>query len=285
VNKEGENRMNLERKIAAVTGAGSGIGRQVAIQLARKNVTIAAMDINPDTLQETISLIAEFSGQCSSYVVNIADQDRVFKLPEEIIANHGAIDILINNAGIIQAFMTVSALSLAQIERVFDVNWFGTLYMTKAFLPYLRQRPEAYLVNVSSMGAFVPVPGQVIYGASKAAIQLLTEGLISELHDTPVKVAVVFPGAVATNIAQNAPDISKDDLKQLGGSTRSSQPTGTSAEEAGRQIVQMLERNQQRLYIGSDSRMMNFLSRLSPKFAANTIRTQLQKMVGPIKDA
>lgn len=276
--------MNLEGKTAVVTGAGSGIGRQVAIQLAHKHVAVAAIDINPDTLKETVSLITEFSGNCSSYVVNIADQERVFKLPEEIIANHGAIDILVNNAGIIQPFMTVSALSLAQIERVFNVNWFGTLYMTKAFLPYLRQRPEAHLVNLSSMGAFVPVPGQVVYGASKAAIHLLTEGLISELHDTPVKVTVVFPGAVDTNIAQNAPDITKADLKQLSETAKSSQAVGTSAAEAARQIVRAIERNQVRLYIGSDSKTMNLFSRFSPKIAADLIRTQLNKVIGPIKD-
>jgi short-subunit dehydrogenase len=277
--------MNLEGKVAVVTGAGSGMGRQIAIQLAHKNVTVAAIDINPDSLKETISLINEFSGKGSAYVANIADKDRVAKLPEEIIANYGVIDILINNAGIIQPFVTVSALTLAQIERVFNVNLFGNVYMTKAFLPYLKNRPEAYLVNVSSMGAFVPVPGQVIYGASKAAIQLLTEGLMSELHDTPVKVTIVFPGAVNTNIAQNAPDITKADLAQMASSAKSGEASTTSAPEAARQIVQAIEKNQPRLYIGNDSKTMNFMSRLSPKMASDTIRTQMKKMIGPIKDA
>jgi len=99
--------MNLEGKVAVVTGAGSGMGRQIAIQLAHKNVSVAAIDINPDSLKETISLINEFSGKASAYVANIADKDRVAKLPEEIIANYGVIDILINNAGIIQPFVTV----------------------------------------------------------------------------------------------------------------------------------------------------------------------------------
>jgi short-subunit dehydrogenase len=277
--------MNLEGKVAVVTGAGSGMGRQIAIQLAHKNVSVAAIDINPDSLKETISLINEFSGKASAYVANIADKDRVAKLPEEIIANYGVIDILINNAGIIQPFVTVSALTLAQIERVFNVNLFGNVYMTKAFLPYLKNRPEAYLVNVSSMGAFVPVPGQVIYGASKAAIQLLTEGLMSELHDTPVKVTIVFPGAVNTNIAQNAPDITKADLAQMASSAKAGEASTTSAPEAARQIVRAIEKNQRRLYIGNDSKMMNFMSRLSPKMASDTIRTQMKKMIGPIKDA
>ncbi len=265
-------------------GAGSGIGRQLAIQLARRGVSVAAIDINSDTLQETASLLAEVSETYSVHVANIADRNRVYTLPEEIIDYHGAIDILINNAGIIQPFMTISALSLAQIEHVFEVNWFGALYMTKAFLPCLRLRPEAHLVNLSSMGAFVPVPGQVAYGASKAAIKLFTEGLISELHDTAVNVTVVFPGAVDTNIAQNSPGISKNDLKQMSESARSSQVALTSADDAAQQILKAIERNQSRLYIGRDASTMNLLSRLSPKRAADMIRTQLNKAIGPIQD-
>ena len=116
----------------------------------------------------------------------------------------GAVDGIINCAGIIQPFVRLNDLDYAAIDRVFDVNWRGTLYMTKTFLPWLLERPEAHVVNVSSMGGFLPVPGQTIYGASKAAVKLLTEGLHSELRAHRVRVTVVFPGAVATNITTNS---------------------------------------------------------------------------------
>ena len=121
-----------------------------------------------------------------------------------MIAHHGAVDGLINNAGIIQPFVTIEDLDYATIERVLDVNLMGTIHMVKAFLPHLMARPEAHIANVSSMGGFLPVPGQVMYGASKAAVKLLTEGLYAELLDTNVGVSVIMPGAVATNIAQNS---------------------------------------------------------------------------------
>ena len=111
--------------------------------------------------------------------------------------------------------MRLNDLDYAAIDRVFDVNWRGTLYMTKTFLPLLLARPEAHIVNVSSMGGFLPVPGQTIYGASKAAVKLLTEGLHSELAGTNVRVTVVFPGAVATNITANSGvDIAADGRRQ-----------------------------------------------------------------------
>ena len=120
--------------------------------------------------------------------------------PREIIAAHGQVDALINNAGIIQPFVPLAELDFATVDRVLQVNLYGTIHMVQAFLPYLKSRPEAHLANVSSMGGFVPFPGQTMYGASKAAVKLMTEGLYTELLETAVEVSVVMPGAVDTEI-------------------------------------------------------------------------------------
>ena len=130
--------------------------------------------------------------------MDITDRGAVQRLPGEVVDVHGAVDGLINNAGIIQPFVPVAELDDATIERVLDVNLIGTLHMVRAFLPDLLSRPEAHLANVSSMGGFFPFPGQTMYGASKAAVRLLTEGLYAELLDTNVQVSVIFPGAVKT---------------------------------------------------------------------------------------
>ena len=123
-----------------------------------------------------------------------------------MIDTHAHVDGLLNVAGIIQKFEPFIELDTADIERVLQVNFWGVVNMVRAFLPHLMRRPEAALVNVSSMGAFIPVPGQTVYGASKAAVKLLTEGLHAERRGTPVRVTVVFPGAVATGITVMVPN-------------------------------------------------------------------------------
>ena len=196
--------MKVNNKVFTVTGGGSGIGRALVLKLANKGARVAAIDMNEVTLKETCNLAGGYNDRISLHVMNVSDRSAVVSLPETIIAAHGAVDGLINNAGIIQPFVRFNDLDSDDIERVLNYNLYGQIHMTKAFLPYLLERPEAHVVNISSMGGFFPVPGQTLYGASKAAVKLLTEGLYAELIGTNVKVTVVFPGAVDINIAQNS---------------------------------------------------------------------------------
>ncbi|MFA7529726.1 MAG: SDR family oxidoreductase, partial [Bacilli bacterium] len=180
--------MLVKNKVIAVTGGGNGIGREIALLLLEKGAKVAAIDINKDYLDQTAELAGEKNGNLSLHVIDITDREAVEALPEAIIAKHGAVDGVINNAGVIQPFVKVADLDYKKIEFVMNVNFYGTIYMVKSFLPYLLKRPEAHIVNVSSMGGYLPVPGQSVYGASKAAVKLLTEGLYAELKDTNVKV-------------------------------------------------------------------------------------------------
>jgi short-subunit dehydrogenase len=214
----------------------------------------------------------------STYVANIADRQTVKSLPDQVLAKQGQVDGLINNAGIIQPFVRINDLDYPDIERVMNVNFYGTLYMTKAFLPHLLKRPEAQIANISSMGGFLPVPGQSVYGASKAAVKLLTEGLYAELIDTPVRVSIVFPGAIATHITENSgvtiPNANKNDGK---GSTIKSLPPAEAAEI----IVAGMEKNLVHIYVGKDSRFMNSLYRLNPGYATRFIARQMKSLLGP----
>lgn len=249
-------------KVIVVTGAGSGMGRALVLALLKRGARVAAVDLNESTLQETVALAGQ-PGKVSAHVVNVSDRQAVEALPAEVIAAHSAVDGIINNAGIIQPFVRLNDLQYDAIERVLNVNLYGVIYMTKAFLPHLLKRPEAHIVNVSSMGGFFPVPGQSLYGASKAGVKLLTEGLYSELIDTNVRVTTVFPGAIATNISQNS-----GVTIQAPASAESSQsfPT-TSAEDAAQIIIDGMERDAFQVYVGRDAKMMNLLYRLSPKRA------------------
>lgn len=266
--------MKAEGKVLAVTGAGSGMGRQVVLELVRRGASVAAVDINPTSLAETASLASNAS-RLATFVADISDRAAVEALPQKVVDRFGAVDGMVNCAGIIQPFVRLNDLDYSAIDRVFRVNWLGTLYMTKAFLPLLLRRPEGHVVNISSMGGFLPVPGQTIYGASKAAVKLMTEGLNAELAQTNVHVTVVFPGAVNTNIAAN----SGVDMGALAGSASARARSVYPAEKAAKDIVDGMERNAFRVLVGSDSKMMDRLYRLSPRRATSLIASQMKDLL------
>src|SRR5690554_843466 len=177
----------FQNQVFVVTGGGNGIGREVVLNLLNKGARVAALDISEKGLEETFKL-ANNQDNLKTYPLDITDEKKVEETHDLIVANFNQIDGLIHVAGIIQPFV-----------KVMDFNFYGTVYLNQIFLPELLKRDKAYLVNVSSMGGFLPVPGQAVYGASKAAVKLMTEALHSELIDTNVKVTVVFPGAIKTN--------------------------------------------------------------------------------------
>lgn len=266
--------MNIKDKVFVVTGAGSGMGRQLAIQLVQKGAKVAMADIHEDTMKETAGLTQ--ADKTSIHVVNITDTDAVNALPDQVIKEFGQIDGLINCAGIIQPFVDVKDLDFDTIERVMNINFYGTLKMIKAFLPYLLKRPEAHLANVSSMGGFIPFPGQSIYGASKAAIKLLTEALYAELKDTNVGVTIIFPGAVNTNIRENSGIQASAAMKEM---LKDSENRAMPADKAAAIMIDAVEKNKLFCLVGKDSRMLNKIYRLNPKMAINMITKQMSKMV------
>jgi len=167
--------VKVEGKILVVTGAGNGVGRAVTLEALRRGARVAAVDISQDGLDETARLAAD-ADRLSLHRVDITDPEAVATLPADVVARHGAVDGLVHLAAIIQPFLKVRDLDDATIERVVNVNWWGTLRLDRAFLPVLLERPEGHIVNTSSMGGFIPVPGQTIYGATKAAVKLDKDG-------------------------------------------------------------------------------------------------------------
>ena len=155
------------QKIFVVTGGGSGIGRALVLELLNKGARVAAIDLNEVTLQETCDLAGECKDRLSLHVLNVADRSAVDSLPERVIETHGAVDGIINNAGIIQPFVRVNNLERAAIEKVLNYNLYGPINMIEAFLPHLLERQEAHIVNVSSMGGFSPFPVKPYMGPPK----------------------------------------------------------------------------------------------------------------------
>lgn len=265
--------MKLAGKVVAVTGGGNGIGRQVVLELLRRGARVAAVDIRQEGLDQTTEL-AGAGDRLVTFVADITDRAATEPLPGRVVDAHGAVDGVINVAGIIQPFVPLKDLDYEAIERVVNVNLYGTINVVKAFLPMLLERPVAHVANVSSMGGFLPVPGQTIYGATKAAVKLLTEGLYAELLDTNVGVSVVMPGGVATEISTN----SGVDVPAGAAEAESSYPT-TSAEDAATIILDGIEKDRLHIYVGRDSRMMGLLNRAAPKRSAHVIQRQMKNLL------
>lgn len=254
-----------------VTGGGNGIGRDVVLELLRRGAGVAAVDLRADSLAETAEL-AGAAAKLVTFELDITDRDGVFALPDRVVAELGPIDGLINVAGIIQPFVPFAELDEDTMRRVVDVNLWGTIHPIRAVLPHLLERPEAHIVNVSSMGGFMPFPGQTMYGAAKAGVKLLTEGLYAELLSTTVGVSLAMPGAVATDIIKNS-----------GAGTRGVDDTEDAPldplppEEAARIILDGAEANKLHILVGKDARLLDLLSRIAPESTTRMVAKRLKE--------
>lgn len=277
--------MDIAGRTFVITGAGAGIGQHTALEILRRGGRVAGIDLRSEGLEQTQHLAStenpDFGAMITAHPIDITDRASVLALPQAIRDEHGGVDGLINVAGIIQPFVHVTDLDFGDMERVMNVNFWGTVNTVKAFLPELQRRPISALVNVSSMGSILPVPGQTLYGASKAAVNLLTEGLYAELQGGPVRVTTVFPGAIATQISGNSgvDRTAGQEAPDLNNPERGSTPSMTSPEEAGRLIVDAVEKEAFRLHIGKDAKAFRALSRVTPKRAIRMIAEKMKDLV------
>ena len=269
--------MKVPGKVWVVTGGGSGIGQELVRLLLSRGARVAAVDMRAEGLVETAALAGGAATESShprlsTHILDITDRAATESLVDAVVEAHGSIDGLINNAGIIQPFVPVVDLDYDVIDRVLNVNFMGTLYMVKSFLPTLLTRPEAHIVNISSMGGFFPFPGQTIYGASKAGVKLLSEGLYAELLETPVHVSVVMPGAINTSITENS------------GVTMTADPSSgripqTPADKAARIIVSGIEKDRLHILVGKDAHVMDVAIKLAPKQATKLVQKQMKGLL------
>ncbi|QFG69926.1 SDR family NAD(P)-dependent oxidoreductase [Ornithinimicrobium pratense] len=279
--------MQVQNKVFVVTGAGNGIGREVVLDLLRRGGRVAAVDLREESLVD-LGRRVRVGERLTLHTLDITERRSVESLPEQVLQAHGHIDGLLNVAGIIQEFVPFADLSYEQMERVLGVNLWGVVHTSKAFLPHLVERPEACLVNVSSMGGFAPVPGQTMYGASKAAVKLLTEGLYAELRQTPVAVTIVFPGAIETEITSNSgvrvPGRTSPEEAALQGvedGAKDAKHRTMPARDAARKIVEdAVKKGQYRVIVGRDAAMLDRLSRLAPQRATDLVAKQMAHLLG-----
>ncbi len=266
--------MDVRDKVFVVSGGGNGMGREVVLGLVSRGASVAAVDLSEGGLSETVELASAAPEKLTTHALNVTDRKAVLALPQEVIKAHGQVDGLVNIAGIVHPFVPMAELDFETMERVMNVNFWGVVNMTKAFLPDLLQRPAAAVLNVASIGAFIPVPGQGAYNASKAAVKLFTESLYAENLDTNLAVTIVFPGGVGTNITANS---GVD--KVIPGSDKPTKGYKTTTPaDAGRQIIEGLEKGKLRVRIGNDAKWLDRLTRLAPRRTIDFIVKQTKKL-------
>ena len=251
--------------VAIITGAASGIGRALAIRFAKEGISgIAISDWNQPGLKETAEEVANIGVPVSEHLIDVSKLDQVQRLAKEVLERHGRVTHLINNAGV-GLFGTFEQVSLADIEWLMGVNFWGVVHCCKAFLPTLLQQNEAHIVNISSVFGFIAPEEQTAYCASKFAVRGFTESLRHEYRGTNLHIACVHPGGVLTDIARNSKlgESTPETWKQQGAQFFD-RVARTTPETAAETILQGIKNKNPRILIGKDARQISLISRLFP---------------------
>jgi short-subunit dehydrogenase len=265
---------------AAVTGAASGIGRALALELAARGADLALADRDEAGLAAVAAEIAQAGARkVTVHRVDVGDADQIAGFAEAATGAHPSLNILINNAGV-ALLGKFHEIDQAQMEWLFNINFWGMVHATRAFLPQLARQREAHVVNLSSIFGIVAPPGQTAYCASKFAVRGFSESLRHELAvaASPVRLSVVHPGGVATNIVRNSRTgvgVS-DNARRAQLIERFDAAAGTTPAEAARTIIAGIENNRPRILIGRDARLMDWLQRFRPA----TYWSVLQRWLG-----
>lgn len=253
---------NFNSKIAVITGAGSGLGRAMALQLYQAGAHLALCDLNMPGLQETRQLSGDSSNRISLHSVDVSQRPQMLQFARDVLATHGHLDLLINNAGISLSPALFDDIPDDLFDKVIQINMGGVYNGVRAFLPHLRTRPEASIVNISSLAGLVGLYGYSAYAMSKFAVRGLSETLQSELVGTNISVLVVHPGGVKTNIIKNAPDLAED--QRAAAHQNFSRFALTNADDAARQILRAVQKKKNRLILGADAHIVNTIRQLFP---------------------
>jgi NAD(P)-dependent dehydrogenase (short-subunit alcohol dehydrogenase family) len=249
-------------KSALITGAGSGIGRALALQLNREGCALYLGDVDGDGVAETVTLLERPEVPASTEQVDVSDHDAVSAWAEAVGSTTGHLDMVINNAGV-GLVGTARENSLSDIQWLMGINFWGVVYGTRAFLPLLEAAPHGHLVNISSVFGLIGVPTQSAYNAAKFAVRGYTEALRQEMADSSVHVMCVHPGGISTNIALR----SRSSDRNASASERDERfraMARTSPEKAAATIIRGIERRKARLLIGLDAAYISLVSRLFP---------------------
>ena len=266
----------FDHKVVVITGAGSGIGRELALQFATAGARLALSDINRDAVEETLSIIADRVGsqvEARCYTLDVASREGVFAHAEDVQRDFGTAHYVFNNAGA-AIFGTVEHTSVEEFQWQLDVNMWGVLYGTKAFLPMMLAQNEGCIVNISSVFGLLGFPTQSAYNMSKFAVRGLTEALWSELEGTGVRAVCVHPGGIKTNIESASRTCAAATAEDRHFADRIQSMLVTPPEDCAADIIRGLRKGKRRILTGKNSTLMFWMARLLP----NAYPTLLSKL-------
>jgi len=257
---------DFREKVAVVTGASSGIGRYLAINLAKKGSHVALADVDAEGLQETVQLLNDYQVKVTSHVVDVSKKDEVFIFADTVMAEHKRVDIVINNAGV-GLSGGLEEVTIEEFEWIVGINFWGVVYGCRAFIPYLKQQNEASLVNISSVHGLFTNPGVGPYCSTKFAVRGFTLTLTQELKDTGITVSCVHPGGIKTNIVLNTrisanttPEITMEQAQ----ADFDRVIARTTSDQAANIIIKGIRKKKSRILVGWDAHLFDLGARLFP---------------------
>ena len=268
-------------KVAVITGAGSGMGRYLAVLLAKDGADVCVCDVNEETLNETVEMLRQYNVSVSSHLLDVADKDSIEALPQKVIDQHGKVDLVFNNAGVTTG-SHFKDMDEDNWDWVMGINFDGVINSTRAFIPHMINNTEAAIVNTSSIFGMVAVPGQTVYHATKFAVRGFTESLALEMKETNpnLQIHCVHPGHIGTNIAatarMNEEDFNRDEGTRDSIFTRNAPKTqkemgdlfregGMHPSKAAEIILNGVKKNKSRIFIGLDAKLLDMSQRWFPR--------------------
>jgi NAD(P)-dependent dehydrogenase (short-subunit alcohol dehydrogenase family) len=269
--------MQYAGKIAVVTGAGSGIGRALAVQLASRGSRLAISDVNDTALGETVAMCEKTGAEAHGYHLDVADRAAVLAHAEAVTKDLGEANLVINNAGV-ALMANVEEMTWEDLDWLMGINFWGVIHGTKAFLPHLIASGDGHLVNISSVFAFVGVPSQSAYNAAKFGVRGFTEALRQEMLIArhPVAVSCVHPGGIKTNIARDA-RAARDVIPLEERSERFEKAARTTPEKAAQIILRGVDRKSPRILVGPDARLFDATARISGARYQRVVATAMRR--------
>ncbi len=249
-------------KVVVITGAGSGMGRDIAVKLARRGARLAISDITPDGLAVTEKLVTEAGAEVHSQLLNVAEREAVLTYADTVAEHFGVVNVVFNNAGIAH-HGEIERTEFKDIERVMDVDYWGVVNGTKAFLPHVIASGDGHIVNTSSLFGLLAEPGQAAYNSAKFAVRGFTEALRQEMiiAKHPVEVSCVHPGGIKTAIARNA-TVSGDHDQKATAAFFDRYLARMTSEDAAEVIIEGVRKNKARILVGTDAKILDLSVRL-----------------------
>lgn len=258
----------LKGRVVAITGAGSGIGRALAIECAQLGAHIAISDVNAEGLKETESLCTQKGANVLNTTLDVSDRDAVEQWAKAVYEHFGEVNVIINNAGV-NLSASIETMAYDDFEWLMNINFWGVVYGTKAFLPYIKQADWGHITNISSVFGLISIPNQSAYNSAKYAVRGFTEALRMELEmtDTNIGVSTVHPGGIKTNIVNNSvikDVVGKQQTQEEAKQEFNERLARTSAESAAKTIIRGIKNNKSRVMVGWDAQFIEKVSRIIP---------------------